>query len=124
SDPMVDCLLTKKRYRADQIEPQSGIQFQYLGAISEANWKKINDEVFYQSNVSSPPENFPKYDRLKRSLQPDGDILKVAGGDEEIIDFLKQTIMYFSNQPYSILLPPGKPPESAHKIARMFYTRG
>ena len=25
SDPMVDCLLTNKRYRADQIDPQSGI---------------------------------------------------------------------------------------------------
>ena len=24
SDPMVDCLLTKARFRADQIEPQSG----------------------------------------------------------------------------------------------------
>src|SRR5437667_11524594 len=32
SDPMVDCLLTKKRYRADQIEPQSGIAYFYTGA--------------------------------------------------------------------------------------------
>src|SRR5215212_11491166 len=29
SDPMVDCLLTQKRYRADQIEPQSGIAYWY-----------------------------------------------------------------------------------------------
>ena len=27
ADPMVDCLLTKKRFRADQIEPQSGIAY-------------------------------------------------------------------------------------------------
>ena len=27
SDPMVDCLLTKKRFRADQIEPQTGTVF-------------------------------------------------------------------------------------------------
>src|SRR5271170_4496460 len=33
SDPLVECMLTKKRYRADQIEPQSGTQYQYLGII-------------------------------------------------------------------------------------------
>src|SRR5882762_5135241 len=32
SDPMCDCLLTKKRFRADQIEPQSGIVYHYKGA--------------------------------------------------------------------------------------------
>jgi glycyl-tRNA synthetase len=31
SDPMVECLLTKKRYRADQIEPQSGTAYYYRG---------------------------------------------------------------------------------------------
>ncbi len=32
ADPMVDCLLTKKRFRADQIEPQSGTAYHYSGA--------------------------------------------------------------------------------------------
>src|SRR5208283_5128982 len=32
ADPMVDCLLTQKRYRADQIDPQSGVAFHYSGA--------------------------------------------------------------------------------------------
>src|SRR5580658_6184643 len=32
ADPMVDCLLTKKRYRADQIEPQSGVAYHFSGA--------------------------------------------------------------------------------------------
>jgi glycyl-tRNA synthetase len=31
SDPMVECLLTKKRFRADQIEPQSGTVYSYAG---------------------------------------------------------------------------------------------
>jgi len=31
SDPMVECLLTKKRYRADQVEPQSGTAYYYKG---------------------------------------------------------------------------------------------
>src|SRR3954469_20319194 len=39
SDPMVDCLLTKKRFRADQIEPQSGTVFRFSGARSaETGW--------------------------------------------------------------------------------------
>ena len=36
SDPMSDCLITKKRYRADQIEPQSGIAYHYTGAENKA----------------------------------------------------------------------------------------
>ena len=31
SDPLVECKLTKKRYRADQIEPQSGTVYAYPG---------------------------------------------------------------------------------------------
>src|SRR6266496_3964970 len=65
SDPMVDCLLTKKRFRADQIEPQSGLAYHYSGAKAE-----------------------------------DGRLLA---------------------QPYSVLVPSGKPPESARKTARLFY---
>jgi glycyl-tRNA synthetase len=40
SDPMVDCLLTKKRFRADQVEPQSGTVYRYAGAESAGGgWK-------------------------------------------------------------------------------------
>ena len=40
SDPMVDSLLTKKRFRADQIEPQNGTVFRYTGAeLPDATWK-------------------------------------------------------------------------------------
>ena len=31
SDPLVECMLTKKRYRADQIEPQSGTVYYFSG---------------------------------------------------------------------------------------------
>jgi glycyl-tRNA synthetase len=33
SDPMVDCLLTGKRFRADQIEPQTGVVHRFVGAV-------------------------------------------------------------------------------------------
>ncbi|HEV7868091.1 MAG TPA: glycine--tRNA ligase, partial [Chthoniobacteraceae bacterium] len=32
SDPMVDCLVTKKRFRADHVEPQSGVVYKWSGA--------------------------------------------------------------------------------------------
>jgi len=36
SDPMCDCLLTRKRFRADQVDVQSGTAYWYTGAESEA----------------------------------------------------------------------------------------
>lgn len=66
SDLMVDCLLTKKRFRADQVEPQSGIAYFYSGATDAAAGRESKDA-------------------------------------------------------FSVLLPPGKPPESARKVARQFY---
>src|SRR5436190_5115286 len=65
SDPMVDCLLSKKRYRADQIDPQSGTAYHYSGAADETG-KQVTE-------------------------------------------------------PYSVLLPVGKHPDSARKTARQFY---
>lgn len=66
SDPMVDCLLTKKRYRADQIEKLNGIAYFYTGATDRAAGKECPDA-------------------------------------------------------YSVLVPKGKPPESARKTATLFY---
>ena len=66
SDPMCDCLLTKKRFRADQIEPQSGVAYHYSGAKDSVSGKQSTDA-------------------------------------------------------FAVLLPPGKPPESARKVATQFY---
>ena len=45
SDLLVDCLLTKKRFRADQIEPQSGTAYFYTGAC-DGNGGKESKEAF------------------------------------------------------------------------------
>lgn len=66
SDPMCDCLLTKKRFRADQVDELSGTAYHYTGAKDTVSGKE-------------------------------------------------------SNEPYSVLLAPGKPPESARKTATLFY---
>lgn len=40
SDPMCDCLLSKARLRADQIEPQTGTAYHFTGAShTESNWQ-------------------------------------------------------------------------------------
>ncbi len=41
SDPLVECMLTKKRYRADQIEPQSGTAYYYKGI----RFREIHDKM-------------------------------------------------------------------------------
>src|SRR5215813_9738274 len=66
SDLMVDCLLTKVRFRADQIEPQTGTAYFYTGAVNQ------------------------------------------TGGGKE------------SKEPFSVLLPPGKPVEKASQVALKF----
>lgn len=43
SDPMCDCLLTKKRLRADQIDPQSGTVHYFTGANDAQSEKKSPD---------------------------------------------------------------------------------
>lgn len=68
SDPMCDCLLTKKRFRADQVDPQSGTAYHYSGAKDSVSGKQLNDV-------------------------------------------------------FAVLLQPGKPPESARKVATQFYTQ-
>jgi glycyl-tRNA synthetase len=46
ADPMVDCLLTKKRFRADQIDPQSGVAYHFTGAEDAADKSKVSKESY------------------------------------------------------------------------------
>lgn len=68
SDPMCDCLYSNKRFRADQIEPQSGTAYYYSGARDAAAGRQV-DDVF------------------------------------------------------AVLLPPGKPVQSARNLATQFYNK-
>ena len=59
SDLMVDCLLTKKRFRADQIEPQSGMAYFYTGAKDPAG-KESKDAFSALLPAGKPPESARK----------------------------------------------------------------
>lgn len=65
SDPMADCLLTQKRFRADHVDLQSGMVFRFTGATGDEGTK--------------------------------------------------------SDVPFAVLVQPGKPRESALKVAKQFY---
>jgi len=56
SDPMVDCLLTKKRFRADQIEAQSGTAYFWTGATDAAADKTCNDAFSALIETGKHPE--------------------------------------------------------------------
>ena len=47
TDPMSDCLLTKKRFRADQVEPQTGTAYHYAGAKTsiDAERREFSEEL-------------------------------------------------------------------------------
>src|SRR5512137_1388425 len=56
SDLMVDCLLTKKRFRADQIESQSGSAYFYTGAHDPATGKECGDAFSALISTGKHPE--------------------------------------------------------------------
>jgi glycyl-tRNA synthetase len=64
SDPMVDCLLTKKRFRADQIETQSGLAYFWDGANDEAAGKRCGDAYSVLIAADKHPESARKVARL------------------------------------------------------------
>ncbi len=117
SDPMADCMVTKKRFRADHVESQSGTVYSYLGAIAKEGreaaepllaGEKLGDVVrhldFDQQKLN---EGFyVAHDALKKKLEP------------AVYDAVESKA---HGVRFSVLLPPGKPPESARKVAVQFY---
>ncbi|MCI0535730.1 MAG: glycine--tRNA ligase [Verrucomicrobiales bacterium] len=132
SDPMCDCLLTGKRFRADQVEPQSGSVVHYVGAVEfdallgalkrvdeaavPTGNRGINVAVRFESDL-------PGEKRLREvavSLASTSDP-KIATLDRAALEQLGPK--RFSEEYFAVLLPPGKPIESATKLAQQFYDK-
>jgi glycyl-tRNA synthetase len=126
SDPMCDCLLTKKRFRADQIEPQSGTVYSWEGAI---NLKRIEEKV--QAANTNPPDNQIESVRVNKNrvfvhFNQDlnqRDNLNSSQIAENVLREIRKDKTAASEEPFSVLLPAGKPPESARKTAAQFYAQ-
>jgi glycyl-tRNA synthetase len=96
SDPLVECMLTKKRYRADQIETQSGTAYYYKGITA------------------------PKRDPAPRAATK-ATVRAILEGTHQKIEPVKPGEIEFVPLPFSVLVPKGKPEASAQKLARQFY---
>jgi glycyl-tRNA synthetase len=122
SDPMCDCLLTKKRFRADQVEPQSGIAYKWIGAFPKVvfqllkNLKKAGTEEEFRTAVSEALIESTKNQRKWLEWLTDDPTC-----DESTRKVILGTAKSEYITEYSVLLPAGKPPESARKIAMQFY---
>ena len=127
SDPMVDCLLTGKRFRADQIEPQSGTLYYYSGAFS------VTDDVL--SGLEKLPRNQPLSNIIRdRAVIPAPSKSPIEYDPSRPTDLRAHELVkafdligfqFVKNKIYPViflvLLPAGKPPESARKLATQFY---
>jgi glycyl-tRNA synthetase len=130
ADPMVDCLLTKKRYRADQIDAQSGIAYHYSGALDlkplfafQATYSpsELTAIADFMGRYAQTQDGSP--DRVKLREQFKQEYQRIGGGvDFNALEGI-YSILRRCSDPFSVLLTPGKNPDSARKVARQFYAQ-
>jgi glycyl-tRNA synthetase len=116
SDPMVDCLLTKKRFRADQIEPQSGLAYHYSGALEESH-------VRAQLELSLPKEETQRFIR-KNDFFTGRDGTNVEEAQKHYQTLLSRSDMaqiQKNSETYSVLIRDDKTQTAAAKAAVEFY---
>ena len=147
SDPMCDCLLTGKRFRADQVEPQSGVVYYFSKAEDQSHelYQKLSEQLRLsftgdpnaQFNVTAFHEAAEAVRKIGEVSSANAELLgaleqlnkESTGGSVELrkllvaeLDKRKQPMAVLS-VPFAVLLPPGKPPESAEKVAKEFYKK-
>ena len=116
ADMMRECSLTNKRVRADHVEAQDGMAYHYTSAF-EAGYE---ERLFSVLGGSDDQGLLDEENRLKKldELEKSGDASLAAKAKE-----LKEAILnkHGIMVPFSVLIPPGKPRESADKVANEFY---
>jgi glycyl-tRNA synthetase len=107
ADMMVECPKTKKRYRADQVEPQSGILYSFTSAFE--SWDGKN-------HISIKPALGIDI------IEPNGGpFISEDDGTGNLVTKQNEKWTRLSQKPFNILVLKGKPPESAQKEAIEFY---
>ncbi len=142
SDPMVDCKVCGKRFRADQIDAQSGIAFHYHGAYDvheldqtlesypEAARRAINAEVLALVQTQFPPDAAqaePSTDeqiaamienlRTQFRIEVDSPLLLLLAA------YLKGPFLSHCNDHVGILVADANNKAHADKVAKEFYRR-
>jgi glycyl-tRNA synthetase len=143
SDLMVDCLLTKKRFRADQVEPQSGTAYSYTGANDRSKFISLLNQYPQESQKAVEAKIREAAERIQRSISKAlladgvGGDLAVKTCTQEFAQFQSEfqlggcpsfeqlheafTEFKWSKDAYSVLIATGKHAEYARKVARQFY---
>src|SRR6266487_189660 len=131
SDPMVECLLTNRRFRLDQIPRQSGDAYHYFGAlktiaiikagIQMADPQKIDVGALWQKLLSAVTKE-DVADTLRYS------ILQAMGSLSEadmrrLNHAVAEAVNEMEDTPFSVLVRKGKSVETARQAARTFYTK-
>jgi glycyl-tRNA synthetase len=142
ADLMRECPLTKKRVRADQVEPQSGIEVSFEGSVSKQNFdlamtvcsallKQESEEVRKSTLLQiatqfvsakkpfSAEESKAAFE--KQITDAARANLQAAIHQLAILEMVRLLREGSSNEPIAILLQAGKPIESAKKVASEFY---
>jgi glycyl-tRNA synthetase len=132
SDPMCDCKGCKKRFRADQIEPQSGMVYHYYGAKDDSF-----DQVFMNHLSSETPEDEEKtskalaeWSRQDKTIESRKEELErlIQSSNPQIRDFAAERLKELeraerSEDYFAVLLSAGKPPQSANAKAIEYFQR-
>ncbi|MBG88252.1 MAG: glycine--tRNA ligase [Verrucomicrobiales bacterium] len=123
TDPMVDCLLTQARFRADQVDPQSGTAHRFAGALDGSI--VAEDSALHRAfseYVSETGSADYKGDNRKKLLEKLSGALEGDNAEDEANRLIDSDLRKALNSDeFAVLVPKGKPPEKAHKTARQFY---
>ncbi len=128
-DMMVEDPVTNKRYRVDQIEPQAGIVHTYSGAVPLQILEQWYELVLNGGRGEmlgllreAGINGVSREEGINRVIN---DLLT---GEGRIADMIRADVVAFAasgcetaRKKFSVLVPIGKPPESARKIAQMYY---
>jgi glycyl-tRNA synthetase len=119
SDPMCDCKGCNKRFRADQVEPQSGTIHRYTGALDREYISSLDEQFGLGKGLQgSWLEAIERHTSLAElgASQPN-----LQPALTELLNKEKQRGK--SEESFAVLLLAGKPAESAKSKARQFYQK-
>jgi len=121
SDPMVDCLVTKKRFRADHVEPQTGTVLGFDGAIEREYLDNLHAFVGEEIDLTKgDPEEYAKLRATKRipgGPSPGSEVLTILGDGGHRVQETKPHMVV--RHPFQLLVKGHK--ESARKMVTAFY---
>ncbi len=146
SDPMCDCLLTKKRFRADQIEPQSGEIYYFIGACESEAYIKLCSTYGDSGDRSEAGRAFSEIGQAYKWPESNKDVreqfslwptkpLPTGTSEKEIRNSYAKAVLAALTKlaelkllnsvcdSFLVLVPSGKPFEKGLKVAREYYAQ-